>query len=76
MNTMSKGMQLLSITHLPQIAAKGDHHIMVYKEDVDEVTQTRLRVLGQEERTVEIAKMIGGNKVTDAAIANAKELLN
>ena len=76
MNAMSKGMQLLSITHLPQIAAKGDHHIMVYKEDVDEVTQTRLRVLSQEERIVEIAKMIGGKKVTDAAIANAKELLN
>jgi DNA repair protein RecN (Recombination protein N) len=76
MSAMSKGMQLLSITHLPQIAAKGDHHIMVYKEDINDVTQTRLKVLEQEDRIVEIAKMIGGKKLTDAAIANARELLN
>ena len=76
MGAMSQKMQLLSITHLPQIAAKGEHHIKVYKEDVNEVTQTRLRNLNDNERVVEIAQMIGGNKVTDAAIANAKELLN
>jgi DNA repair protein RecN (Recombination protein N) len=67
---------LLSITHLPQIAAKGVHHIKVYKEDINEVTQTRLKNLTEDERVVEIAQMIGGNKVTDVAIANAKELLN
>ena len=76
MATMSQTMQLLSITHLPQIAAKGAHHIKVYKEDVNEVTQTRLKNLAEDERIVEIAQMIGGNNLTDAAIANAKELLN
>ena len=76
MGEMSKTTQLLSITHLAQIAAKGEHHIKVYKEDVNDVTRTRLRVLNEEERIVEIAQMIGGNNVTDAAIANAKELLN
>ncbi|RMA64901.1 DNA repair protein RecN [Ulvibacter antarcticus] len=73
---MSRSMQLLSITHLPQIAAKGLHHIKVYKQDVEEVTQTRLKSLSQEERIVEIAQMISGHNVTEAAIANAKELLN
>ena len=76
MEEMSSAMQLLSITHLPQIAAKGEHHIKVYKEDVNDVTQTRLKILNEDERIVEIAQMIGGNNVTDAAIANAKELLN
>ncbi|CAM3426296.1 DNA repair protein RecN [Aequorivita lipolytica] len=76
MHQMSKKMQLLSITHLPQIAAKGDHHIKVYKEDNNEVTATHLQVLNQEERIVEIAQMLGGKNVSDAAIANAKELLN
>jgi DNA repair protein RecN (Recombination protein N) len=76
MGEMSNSTQLLSITHLPQIAAKGEYHIKVYKEDVNDVTRTRLRVLNEDERIVEIAQMIGGNSVTDAAIANAKELLN
>lgn len=76
MSIMSQKMQLISITHLPQIAAKGEHHIKVYKEDVNEVTRTRIKSLNEDERVVEIAQMIGGNNVTDAAIANAKELLN
>jgi DNA repair protein RecN (Recombination protein N) len=76
MGDMSKNMQLLCITHLPQIAAKGVHHIKVYKEDINEVTQTRLKNLSEEERIVEIAQMIGGNNFTDVAIANAKEMLN
>ncbi|NNK54285.1 MAG: DNA repair protein RecN [Flavobacteriaceae bacterium] len=76
MGEMSKSMQLMSITHLPQIAAKGDRHVMVYKEDIDDVTVTRLKELDNDERIVEIAKMIGGKNITEAAIANAKELLN
>lgn len=76
MHQMSKKMQLLSITHLPQIAAKGDHHIKVYKEDKNEITATHLKLLNEEERVVEIAQMLGGKNVSDAAIANAKELLN
>ncbi|PHR14621.1 MAG: DNA repair protein RecN [Aequorivita sp.] len=76
MHQMSKTMQLLSITHLPQIAAKGDHHIKVYKEDKNEITATHLKLLNEEERVVEIAQMLGGKNLSQAAIANAKELLN
>ncbi|MCG2420036.1 DNA repair protein RecN [Aequorivita sp. F47161] len=76
MHKMSTSMQLLSITHLPQIAAKGDHHLKVYKDDVNEITATHLKILDTEERIVEIAQMLGGKNVSEAAIANAKELLN
>tara|TARA_R110000851_G_scaffold81391_2_gene178740 strand:+ start:18803 stop:20455 length:1653 start_codon:yes stop_codon:yes gene_type:complete len=76
MDVMSRGMQLVSITHLPQIASKGAQHIKVYKEDVNNVTETHLKTLSQEERIVEIAQMIGGKNVTDSALAHAKELLN
>ncbi len=76
MYQMSKKMQILSITHLPQIAARGDQHIKVFKEDNDDVTSTHLKILSQEERIVEIAQMLGGKNVSEAAIANAKELLN
>lgn len=76
MRNMSRSMQIISITHLPQIAAKGTHHIKVYKEDEKDVTVTRLKALNEEERIVEIAQMIGGSQLTDASIAHAKELLN
>lgn len=76
MGDMSRQMQLLTITHLPQIAAKGDQHLKVFKEDVGNTTVTRLKLLQSDDRIVEIAKMIGGNRVTEAALANAKELLN
>lgn len=73
---MSKTMQVFSITHLPQIAAKGHVHYKVFKEDVNEVTQTNLRKLSHEERIVEIAQMLGGLEMSSSAIAHAKELLN
>ena len=76
MDEMSKTMQLVSITHLPQIASKGAQHIKVYKEDVDNSTVTGLKTLTQEERIVEIAQMIGGKEISDSALAHAKELLN
>jgi DNA repair protein RecN (Recombination protein N) len=76
MYKMGKEMQILSITHLPQIAAKGDQHFKVFKEDKDDVTTTHLKILNNEERVVEIAQMLGGKNVSEAAIANAKELLN
>lgn len=76
MEKMSEHMQLLSITHLPQIAAKGAQHINVYKEDRDTTTVTLLKQLTEEERIVEIAQMIGGKNITDTTLANAKELLN
>ena len=73
---MGNNMQVLSITHLPQIAAKGQNHLKVYKEDVNQVTVTHLKSLIKEERITEIAQMLGGRNISEAAIANAKELLN
>lgn len=76
MLSMSKTMQVVSITHLPQIAAKGHTHFKVFKEDVDEVTRTNLVKLNHDERIVEIAQMLGGVEMSSSAIAHAKELLN
>ncbi len=76
MQQMSKTMQVFTITHLPQIAAKGDTHYKVFKEDVDEVTQTQLKKLNADERIVEIAQMLGGAQLSNSAIAHAKQLLN
>lgn len=76
MHGMSRYMQVFTITHLPQIAAKGDSHFKVFKEDVDNATRTDLRKLNAEERIVEIAQMLGGANITTSAIAHAKELLN
>ena len=76
MQDMSKKMQVFSITHLPQIAAKGDAHFKVFKQEVDEVTQTQIKQLSHEERIVEIAQMLGGVDISSSAVAHAKELLN
>lgn len=73
---MSKTMQVFSITHLPQVAAKGNSHYKVYKEDVNNVTQTNLIPLNHDERIVEIAQMLGGSELSTSAVAHAKELLN
>lgn len=69
------GCQVVSITHLPQIAALGDTHFKVYKEDSDEGTATHISRLNPDERITEIAHMLSGAVLTDAAINNAKELL-
>lgn len=76
MLSMSTSMQVFSITHLPQIAAKGHAHYKVYKEDVDNVTTTNLVKLNYDQRVVEIAQMLGGIDMSTSAIAHAKELLN
>ncbi|MGS2725903.1 DNA repair protein RecN [Psychroserpens sp. BH13MA-6] len=76
MQQMSKTMQVFTITHLPQIAAKGDVHFKVFKTDVDDVTQTQLKKLNGEERIVEIAQMLGGANVSNSALEHAKQLLN
>lgn len=75
MQNMGKSMQVFSITHLPQIAAKGKQHFKVYKEDVNDVTTTHLKQLQDDERVREIAQMLSGAKILDSALANAKELL-
>lgn len=67
--------QVIAITHLPQIAARGQHHYVVFKEESAN-TRSHIRQLQPDERVVEIAHMLSGKNVTDAAISNAKELLS
>jgi DNA repair protein RecN (Recombination protein N) len=67
--------QVLSITHLPQIAAMGTTHYKVYKEETPTGTVSRMRQLSDEERVTEIAQMLSGSNVSDAAIENARALL-
>jgi len=76
MQQMSDNMQVISITHLPQIAAKGKHHYKVYKEDVANNIVTKLIELTDDERINEIAEMLGGKNITTTAIEHAKELLS
>ena len=68
--------QVISITHLPQIAARGAHHYKVYKEDTEVGTNSHIRILNEEERINEIAHMLSGATLTEAALNNAKALLN
>ena len=72
---LSKNIQVIDITHLPQIAAKADTHILVYKTDRPEGTVTQLKVLSDDERVTEIAKMLSGEQVTQAAVEHAKSLI-
>jgi len=74
--SLSKGMQVINITHLPQIAAKGTTHFLVYKRITDHQSLTGIKLLSPEERVNEIAKMLSGEKVTDAALQAAKDLLS
>jgi DNA repair protein RecN (Recombination protein N) len=75
MKKMAKTMQVIAITHLPQIAAKGDTHFFVYKESGKTSTKSNIRQLSKEERIIEIAKLLSGDSPSTAAIENAKELL-
>ncbi|WP_339884780.1 DNA repair protein RecN [Polaribacter vadi] len=76
MQQMSKNMQVIAITHLPQIASKGKNHYKVYKEELKGVTTTNLKQLSTEERIKEIAEMLSGKDISDSALTHAKELLN
>lgn len=75
MKEFGQKMQVIAITHLPQIAAKGNTHYLVYKSENDETTRTNLRQLSNQERLEEIARMLSGATLTDAAIQNAKIML-
>ena len=75
MTELAKDMQVITITHLPQMASKGKAHYFVYKQVKDNFTYTQIRRLSSEERILEIAKMLSGENPKDAAIENAKELL-
>lgn len=76
MRSMSKTMQVITITHLPQIAAKGDAHYKVYKADTDLATYTHIVRLKDAERPQEIAELLSGKNPSQAALDNAKELLS
>lgn len=76
MHQMSQNMQVFSITHLPQIASKGDHHFKVFKTDKDHSTETQMKELLADERVFELAEMLGGKKLSDSAMAHARQLLN
>ncbi|MDA9873092.1 DNA repair protein RecN [Saprospiraceae bacterium] len=72
---LAKKHQVMSITHSPQIAAKAQHHYFVYKHETETRTITNIKLLSADDRIVEIAKMLSGNPPSDAAVANAKELI-
>lgn len=75
MQSMGEKMQVISITHLPQIASKGATHYKVYKEDDETTTHSRIKLLNDAERVTEIAQMLSGSALSEAAVQNAKELL-
>ncbi|MBM3420841.1 MAG: DNA repair protein RecN [Bacteroidetes bacterium] len=71
---MGKTMQVINITHLPQIAALGDTHYFVYKNDTSDSTITHLKLLSKEERVMEVARLLSGSEITDAAVEHARTL--
>ena len=76
MKSLSKYVQTFSITHIPQIAAMGSSHYKIYKFDEDNITKTTIIKLAEEERIVEIAKMLEGSSISESAINHAKRLMN
>jgi DNA repair protein RecN (Recombination protein N) len=72
---MGKYMQVINITHLPQVASRGTRHYHVYKDDTDNSTFTRVKLLTPEERILEVARLLSGSEVTETAMQNARELL-
>ena len=73
---MSGNMQIIAITHLPQIAAKGNHHFNVYKENNTGIINTKIKKLSSNDRVDEIAKMLSGDAISESALVHARELLN
>ncbi len=76
MGQMAENMQVVSITHLPQIAAKAHKHYLVFKDMESETTTSNIRILSDDERIMEIARMLSGEQLGNAAIENARELLS
>ena len=76
MQEMSRHMQVFAITHLPQVASKGDQHFRVYKEVGPSRTHTRMQQLEGEARIEELAQMLGGSQISDSALSHARDLLN
>jgi DNA repair protein RecN (Recombination protein N) len=72
---MGRYMQVVNITHLPQVASRGTKHYHVYKDDIDDSTFTRVKLLSPDERILEVARLLSGSEVTETAMKNARELL-
>jgi DNA repair protein RecN (Recombination protein N) len=72
---MGKYMQVVNITHLPQVASRGTKHYHVYKDDSGDSTITRIKLLTESERVIEVARLLSGSEITETAVKNAKELL-
>ena len=75
LSDMGRYMQVINITHLPQVASRGTKHYHVYKDDTGDSTITRVKLLSHDERILEVAKLLSGSEVTETAIKNARELL-
>ncbi|WOC51711.1 hypothetical protein BPO_1064 [Bergeyella porcorum] len=76
MREMAQHLQLIVISHLAQVAAKGDRNYKVIKEEIDGKTQSNIIALSEAEKLQEIAQLLSGSKITDAALQQAKELMN
>ena len=76
LSSMGKYMQVVNITHLPQVASRGRKHFHVYKDDTDDSTFTRVKLLSPDERILEVARLLSGSEVTETAMKNARELLD
>lgn len=75
LTVMGRYMQVINITHLPQIASRGTRHYHVFKDDTGDSTVTKIRLLTHDERIIEVARLLSGSEITSTAIQNAKELL-
>lgn len=75
MREISQKIQVITITHLPQVAVKGNDHFKVFKQDYGNSTHTSIKRLSADERVMEVAAMLSGEKIDDAALNNAKSLL-
>jgi DNA repair protein RecN (Recombination protein N) len=75
LSSMGRYMQVINITHLPQVASRGSRHYHVYKSDTEDSTITRVRLLSDDERVMEVARLLSGSEVTGIAVENARELL-
>jgi DNA repair protein RecN (Recombination protein N) len=75
LSAMGKYMQVINITHLPQVAARGQKHFYVFKEDTENSTITKVRLLSDNERVTEVARLLSGSEITETALKNARELI-
>ncbi|UCE94355.1 MAG: DNA repair protein RecN, partial [Flavobacteriaceae bacterium] len=76
MQKMSENMQVITITHLPQVAAKGHQHYKVFKEEARSGISSNIKLMNDDERLVELAEMLGGSNLSDSALAHARQLLS